>query len=81
MTCDCDSPLCPCKQTAETTFHFFFECNLYLDSRNKLYLSFAQLPFNIISGSSAISRCIMSTLFRISNTHFIRVTRSSRVPF
>ena len=54
MTCDCDSPLCPCKQTAETTFHFFFECNLYLDSRNKLYLSFAQLPFNIISGSSAI---------------------------
>jgi hypothetical protein len=42
-----DSPLCSCKQAAESVQHFFFDCRLYRQERAKLYSSFFNLPITI----------------------------------
>ena len=42
-----DSPLCACKQSNETVYHFFFSCKLYTQQRTKFYLSLSQLPIVI----------------------------------
>ena len=33
---NCDSPLCSCGQSSESTVHFFLHCQLYIDLRRVL---------------------------------------------
>ena len=42
-----DSPLCACKQSNETLYHFFFNCRLCAPQRTKFYILLSQLPIAI----------------------------------
>ena len=40
---NCDSPLCSCGQSSESTVHFFLHCKLYIDLRRVLLDSVSEI--------------------------------------
>ena len=43
---NCDSPLCSCGQSSESTVHFFLHCQLYTDLRKVLLDSVSEIYLN-----------------------------------
>ena len=43
---NCDSPLCSCGQSSESTVHFFLHCQLYIDLRRVLLDSVSEIILN-----------------------------------
>ena len=43
---NCDSPLCSCGQSSESTVHFFLHCQLYTDLRRVLLDSVSEIILN-----------------------------------
>ena len=43
---NCDSPLCPCGQSSESTVHLFLHCQLYTDLRRVLLDSISEIILN-----------------------------------